>query len=184
MELDDKKLMTWAKRQHDIAAANGWHGAMASNAHMLALIVTEVAEIIEADRKECRYDASVFEKYKAQMGDDYGFVCFYDAEVKHTIDEEFADVCLRLLDLAWDCHHEEMRWFDDNISIPTYCRTTTEKAWHLIDKELGWGVFQIARCIAFMYLWAEQEHIDLDFHIENKLRYNAIMSKEKKIKRY
>ena len=147
---------------------------------MLALITTEVAEAIEADRKDLRFDKAYSDEFpKTQCDSDYGFICWYDACCKNTMEEEFADIMLRILDMAWDIRREENRWPESEIkSLPTYCRTFTRTAWHFVKAVLDWGVYDISNSIAFVYFWAEKMDIDLDFHVKAKLRYNRLMLTE------
>lgn len=49
--MDVEKLNRWAKEIHDNATAHGWHEEKHSPEHYLGLIMTEVAEAVEADRK-------------------------------------------------------------------------------------------------------------------------------------
>lgn len=55
--MNTDKLSRLAKEIHDNATANGWHEEKRSPEHYLGLIMTEVAEAVEADRKNryCGY---------------------------------------------------------------------------------------------------------------------------------
>ena len=49
---------------YSIAKANGWHEEEHSDEHHLMLIITEVAEAVQADRKGKHADAHKFKEWK------------------------------------------------------------------------------------------------------------------------
>lgn len=162
--IDTKKLNKWAKEIHDNATTHGWHEEKHSPEHWLSLIMCEVAEAIEADRKGRK-----FIRCCCVPDDEQYFVGWYNEWVKGTTDEEFADIVIRLLDMAVEC----------NCSIQYYeCYEFNEKkifsdqAWFFVTHILGSTVYGISAAISFMYSWAEFLGIDLDQHIEWKMEYN------------
>jgi len=52
-KIDTEKLTKWAKEIYDNAVAYGWHEEKHSPEHYLGLIMTEVAEAVEAALKYC-----------------------------------------------------------------------------------------------------------------------------------
>lgn len=65
MKPTKEQLQSWARRIHANATAHGWHEEKKLGYHWLAMIMTEVAEAIEADRKGRRFSAEAKEKYLA-----------------------------------------------------------------------------------------------------------------------
>lgn len=53
------------------AKANGWHEQEYSDEHYLMLIITEVAEAVQADRNNRHADVAKFKEYQTY----YGFFC-------------------------------------------------------------------------------------------------------------
>lgn len=163
------KLNQWAKEIHDNATAHGWHEEKHSPEHFLSLIMCEVAEAIEADRKDRRVNVDA---YLSQF---VGNNTWYQKFVKGTVEEEFADIVIRLLDMAYELYGDNFQWetcttcqYDDIIK----CYSFTKNAWFLIAYILESGMRYICTSIEYVYCWAEILSIDLDQHIEWKMQYN------------
>ena len=173
--IDSKKLKDWSKKIYDIAAAHGWHDEEKSDELWMSLIMSEVAELVEADRKGRNVSPTVESEYdKEQLKDDTGFFFFYDAEVKGTMQEEFADIIIRLLDYAY------MKW-DDCIEYPyehVFRRregwTIPEHAWHFCKEVLNTGHMNIVDSIFYIMDWADDANINLEKHVDWKIRYNSL----------
>jgi len=68
-------------------------------AQKIALIHSEVSEALEADRKGKYADRKTFENFlKSNKGN--GFQTIFDARIKNTVEDEFADIIIRTLDLC------------------------------------------------------------------------------------
>lgn len=52
---------------YSIAKANGWHEEEHSDSHWLMLIITEIAEAVQADRKDKHADAASFNEYQTYL---------------------------------------------------------------------------------------------------------------------
>ena len=180
MELEENKFSKWAKEIFDNATAHGWHEEQHSPEHYLGLIMTEVAEAVEADRKGKRVDD---EAYKSQF---VGHNTWYQNFVKGTIEEEFADIVIRLLDMAYSLYGESMSWetWPGVIPCPRKYYSFVVNAWNLVSLSLDKDPCDICSSIDYVYKWAEILDIDLDQHIEWKMRYNTLRSYKHGGKRY
>ena len=161
------KLNQWAKEIHENATAHGWHEEKHSPEHWLSLVMCEVAEAIEADRKGKYYKATGPEP--SSKDSKHYFQYWYENNVKGTVEEEFADIVIRLLDMAEEANccildFEDFSYNEKN--------TFPEQAWIFVTHILGMSVFDISAAISFMYSWAEQLGFDLDPYIEWKMEYN------------
>lgn len=164
----------FSKKAHKIAVNHGFWDVRVSNEHCLMLTCTEISEIIEADRKNRHAKKDYFEHYlKANGGEAYE--SFFEEYIKDTIEDEFADTFIRLCDLAG-----ELKIDFDKMNPCRYHRaferfTMTENAFGLI-KGLSKGRIDIHKRVQFgldyITSWAEQQKIDLDFHVRAKMRYN------------
>lgn len=172
--LDIEKINRWAKEIHDNATAHGWHEEKHSPEHYLALVMCEVAEAIEADRQNNRCMKKEVLKYMP-------FDRFYFDWVKGSVEEEFADIVIRLLDISEEAH---CRILDFECFSYNEKNTFPEQAWIFVTHILGTSVFDISAAISFMYSWAEQLGIDLDQHIEWKMQYNKTRPYKHGGKRY
>lgn len=145
-------------RAYATACMHGWHDEEHSDEHWLMMIITEVAEAVQADRK---------------------------GEATHC-DEELADVIIRCLDLAGlrdiyiDAenikHFERFGYgrmpdwmknnFDSSFTEFSYliCRELSDLCESLKDK--------LCSVIENIYLYCKHRGIDIEYFIEQKMRYN------------
>ena len=73
MKASKEQLQSWARRIHANATAHGWHEEEKPGYHWLGMVMTEVAEAIEADRKGRRFSEEAKEKYLAVTTDSEGY---------------------------------------------------------------------------------------------------------------
>ncbi len=167
-KIDTEKLTKWSKEIYHNAVAHGWHEEKHSSEHYLGLIMTEVAEAIEADRK-CRRVPD--DAYKSLF---VGHITWYQNFVKGTIEEEMADIVIRLLDMAYAIHGEKMVFIGCQYdSLYAKNKSFVENAWCFTKEVLNYGTMNISYSIIYIYDWAEHINIDLDQHIIWKMRYNT-----------
>ena len=169
--LDPERLAKLQQRIWDVATAHGWHEKPISTAQYCGLIMTEMAEAIEADRNGRR-----FKMTSAPPEHQQWFQGWYQEWVKGTIEEEFADVVIRVLDMAQEVHGEKMRWLGYYPFGQVYIESKSfiENAWYFIREVLNWGTMNISDCVSFMFDWAQDLGIDLWQHIEWKMKYNEL----------
>jgi NTP pyrophosphatase (non-canonical NTP hydrolase) len=171
--MDAEKLTKWSKEIYDNAVAHGWHEEKHSPEHLLALVMCEVAEAVEADR-ENRYCGYVNLELLDHISD---FDSWYRGVVKGTVEEEFADIVIRLLDMGAELY--EIEWANYDVLIRTFGgvyfkrdASFVENAWIFVRHQLGAVPYNVLKSIQFIYMWAEHLGIDLDQHIEWKMQYN------------
>lgn len=89
-------------RAYKTACEHGFHDKELSNEHHLCLIVGELMEAVEADRKGKRADRESFKSsYEdEEPHDDANFKYCFEKYIKDTISDELSDAVIRLLDLA------------------------------------------------------------------------------------
>lgn len=87
---------------YQCAVAHGWHEENLSDEHFLCLVISELMEAVEADRKGKHADRKSFiEHYEdEEPHDGENFMYSFTRFIKGTVEEELADACIRLLDLA------------------------------------------------------------------------------------
>ena len=154
--LDPEKLNRWMKSIFDNATVHGWHDKPISPEHYCGLIMTEMAEAVEADRNGRRADMESFNERMSNLdGSDECFKEMYKRYIKGSIEEEFADVVIRALDMAQEVHGDKMRWFGYYPYGQVYHENDSfiENAWYFIREVLNWGTMNISDCISFMYDW-------------------------------
>ncbi len=100
METDLNKLRD---RAYSIAKAHGFHEKEQSDETYLMLIITEIAEAVNADRKGKHADIETFEDWIACdhiSAHSNSYINVFNKTIKGSVEEELADVAILLLDLA------------------------------------------------------------------------------------
>ena len=172
------------------AVTHGFHDEELSNEHCLCLIVGELMEAVEADRKgrlgkkcKSRFDID-YNRYPALVEEEKRFKSSFEKNVKDSLPDELADAAIRLLDLAGlrnisiDDFSDEMIYeatescndetFTESIyaisTIPIRCEYEYDS---LLENQLN------SMLLAIFGL-AKHLNIDLIWHINQKMRYNEL----------
>ena len=93
-------------RAYQTACDHGFHDEELSNEHCLCLVISELMEAVEADRKgrsgkkcKSRFEMD-YNRYPALVEEEKRFKCSFEKNVKDSLPDELADAVIRLLDLA------------------------------------------------------------------------------------
>jgi NTP pyrophosphatase (non-canonical NTP hydrolase) len=180
--LDNEKLQKLAKEIYEIAVAHGWHEDTKPNGLWMALVVSEVAEAIEADRKHISVNGNIEGFHKLiEVGHDFKTV--YRDYLKGSVAEELADIVIRLLDyinMRWGDKYEW--WYNPHsFRIPDEFPVA---AWKLVKVHLNEGSMNVRDSIQYVIEWADKLNIDLEEHIKWKMRYNSLRSYKHGGKKY
>lgn len=180
--IDNEKLKEWAKQIYENACAHGWHEESKPDRLWMCLVMSEVAEAVEADRKHISVNGNIagFEKL---TGVGHDFKTVYKDYVKGSVAEELADVVIRLLDYAY------MRWGDKfpwNVEYGNVIPSDNfaVNAFTFVKDVLNYGSMNIMESICYVIEWADQLEIDLVWHIEHKMKYNELRSYKHGGKKY
>lgn len=166
-------------KAYQCAVAHGWHEENLSDEHFLCLVISELMEAVEADRNGNHADTDAFNKY-------YNCVNFkenFERQFKGTVEEELADACIRLLDLAGlrsvdlgeidfdelKCSEGFFDWtFTESIFFLVCNLTNTDFIEsHSLDSYLRVALMEI---IGFCV----KKDIDIFWYIEQKMKYNEL----------
>lgn len=169
----------YKEEAYRIAKEHGFHEQEHSDDHLKCLIISELMEAVEADRKGLRADQGAVKFLKA-----YGrlFEKNFLLYVKDTVEDELADACIRICDLAGlrnidldfggqqTVEIEPTKLFTENIL--TICRFIA-----------GGGTaddlyIRLNYSLSMICTLAAQEGIDLRTHIELKMAYNRTRPKK------
>lgn len=95
-------LNTLRNRAYQNACDHGFHDRELSDNHCFMLVITELSEAVEADRKGRRADKAEFESVVSSNSDHMSeaFVDAFERLVKDTVEDELADTVIRMLDMA------------------------------------------------------------------------------------
>lgn len=177
-------------RAYKTACDHGFHDEELSNEHCLCLVISELMEAVEADRKgrlgkkcKSRFDID-YNRYPALVEEEKRFKSSFEKNVKDSLPDELADAAIRLLDLAGlrnisiDDFSDEMIYeatescndetFTESIyaisTIPIRCEYEYDS---LLENQLN------SMLLAIFGL-AKHLNIDLIWHINQKMRYNEL----------
>lgn len=191
--ISKEKVQELIKRAYSIAATHGFHEVDRSNAHWLMLVVSEIGEMVEADRKNRRADVGMFKELeKVRIGSDEEYAsyvnkCFVE-HVKDTLEDELADVVIRICDFLGTRHIKPLilektstsddwanLWGMDSINEQCYGLT---KIITRIDEDTS--ADDISRLLGASLTWcfdfADFHKFDLLWHVEQKMQYNETRS--------
>lgn len=161
----------FAYKAHKNAQEKGFWKERLSNEHCLMLVVTEIAECVEADRKGKKANRLFYSMdLPIVFGD-------YELHIKGSVEDEMADIAIRLADLAGalGLDFDKMKPCNYHRAFDKF--TFTENAFAL-TKGLSRDKIGIERRILFgldyIFNWASSMGIDLWFFIEHKMRYNSL----------
>lgn len=168
-------------RAYQNAVNHGFHEQNYRDYHYMMLIVTEISEAVNADRKGKYANRTMFEKNfdTPQTNPESHWRFCYEVFIKDTVEDEFADAAIRIFDYVG--------LKDSHINDSLF----TEEAYSELCKSLeGHSLTEILFCVILSfgkedtcdvrsilyYLFAVSYHlgIDLLWHIEQKMKYNEM----------
>ena len=178
-----------AQQIHANAKAKGFWDEPRNTGEIFMLIVSELAEALEAHRKGKRADMVRFQA-EYTGANDQGMIAFLQ-RVKDSVEDEIADVVIRILDFcAVQKIDASMEQFDDldcerdtenigerliSITGSVYYASVSARALDLRENEDDRDslILEIHEALAKLFGFAEKEGFDLIQHIELKMQYNA-----------
>jgi len=177
MIMENINLNELRDRAYKTACEHGFHDKELSNEHLLCLVISELMEAVEADRKGKRADRESFKSsYEdEEPHDDVNFKYCFEKYIKDTISDELSDAVIRLLDLAG------LRNFNLNrfspVDVVSREKTFTENIYaivkEIIDRKYSLEE-QVNYVITQVFALANILGVDLLWHINQKMRYNEL----------
>ena len=155
---------------HQQAEAKGFWKDPHHEDHYLMLVVTELAEAVEADRKGkwAKLDHDTIDTLERIGGAPYAQM--FLREIKDTVEDEIADACIRLLDLIGSKATE-----DEEMGViyvcPSYYKKTLTHMLFRVCKTIG-GDNPLNYPLSLLKAVSERYEFNLMKHIELKLKYN------------
>lgn len=171
-----EQLEQFAKEIHQNAVAKGFWDEERPIEHYLMLVVCEVAEAVEADRQGRRAVELMEPSY--YLSDDQNGDLLFRKEFKGTVEEELADVAIRLLDI-----NEKLELGGYKLLVTTPLRrvhwekpTFTTRAFTLcefITTQEKYVNERVHFSLEYVFRWAKEVGVELLKAIEIKMAYNA-----------
>lgn len=166
-------------KAYQCAVSHGWHDEDLSDEHFLCLVISELMEAVEADRKGCHADIEAFNKYY----DCIDFEENFERQIKDTVEDELADACVRLLDLAGLRKADLGETNEDELKCSEgfFDWTFTESIFSIVCDITDLDFFDkypfdayLRASIRLIMGFAVKRNIDIFWHIEQKMRYNEL----------
>ena len=171
------------------AVTHGFHDEELSNEHCLCLVISELMEAVEADRKgrfakvPVDKKGTIFDERTFHYQNKY-FAENFEAYIKDCVEDELADAVIRLLDLAGlrnisiDDFPEEAIY---GASESCVGETFTESIYAISTLPIRYFYeynysfeSQIGHMLLSIFGLAKHMNIDLIWHVEQKMRYNEL----------
>lgn len=172
------------------ACEHGFHDKELRNEHYLMLVITELSEAIEADRKGKYFKERIkferdFNLYSALVEENVRYKNAFEKHIKDTVGDELADAVIRLFDLAGLRNISleiATKEIDDCINDMAEARkdeTLTESIYAISTLPVRYdGLYDFHTTINDMVLsifgLAKHLEIDLLWHINQKMKYNEL----------
>lgn len=184
--MDNVNLNALRDKAYKNACDHGFHDRKLSNEHLLMLVITELSEAVEADRRwnYCRNNISSTERYSLFPTEESKFRIEFRSFIKDTVEDEIADAVIRLLDIAGlrgidlpdiDLDSDSIEDMSESCSGETF----TESIYDIsVIPEREKGLYDFGSILLSMiksiFGLAKHMGIDLIWHIEQKMKYNAL----------
>lgn len=167
----------------ETAKAHGWHDEELPDETYLMLIITEIAEAVQADRKEKRANVNAYMEYVAAwapytMDGNHGNA--FELYVKGSVEEELADVVIRCLDMAGKTGCD-LSLADELLSgemgdVTEDFPSVMYRLCSILSGEEDTIRFKLNYAIAFTIGYCRQNDIDIEWFIRRKMEYNKMRS--------
>lgn len=157
------------------AIKHGWHEQNLSSEHCLCLVISELMEAVEADRKGKHALKIQFEDYMGAMKrSDEEFFYAFKHTIKDSVEDELSDAFIRLLDLA-GLKNIDLNDYDyiDSDTDDYSEMSFTESMYHIIRYVMDYDIpITLNEILAF----CKDRDINILWYIEQKMRYNELRS--------
>lgn len=180
-----KDLNKLSKQIYEANKAKGFHEEKHSPEHMLCLVISELMEAVEADRKDIHADLESFEQFMSGVKDkhyDKMYSECFKQLIKDSVSDELADAVIRLLDTAGaldlvlhpyskdSCDYEDLK---EEFEHGLFTENTLIIIRRMLNSPLSFGLV-ISYTVFYIGILCEVMSIDLWKHVELKLKYNSL----------
>lgn len=179
-----KRIDEFIGRAYETAKKHGFHDERTSVEHQLMLVISEIAEAVEADRKNLHANLDGFDTCTG-----LAYTYRFNGYVKDTVEDEIADVCIRIFDMCGCFGIKPYRSMEEILTLRDDWRQEfgkmrfSEQAYALVQLLTSWqptdvnqvdGVLShvFGAALFFIHYWSLEMGIDLARHIELKMEYN------------
>lgn len=171
------------------AVEHGWHDEDLSTEHFLCLVISELMEAVQAERKGKRSDVAKFNEWQGNnipFSEETRVRRFqedFEAYIKDSVEDELSDVCIRIFDLAGLLGvsflgvkfplkiRDEIYKYKSQKTFTEWCYDLTRfignyNSWHITTLDFFVNILQE------VFIMSKIKGFDLLLHIEQKMKYN------------
>lgn len=161
-------LQKLSQEAFETAKAHDWHDMERPDETHLMLIITEIAEAVQADRKGLRADRERYD-YAVDRGMYNDMEECFERYIKNSVEDELADIVIRLLDFCGMKGYS----FDHRLALPEeyfmcdFIDFTWYLCWNILCRKVEIVVWSVI-------YYCNVHGIDILWHIERKMEYNKM----------
>lgn len=174
---------------YGIAKVHGFHDCYHSSAHYMMLVLSEIGEMVEADRKNRRarvHDFQYITSLTTVKPDAVNH--YFEKMIKDTMEDEMADVVIRLCDFCGSLDivpymadtmvdmSKEFNEFWGDKSVCEQCFFLSAMIVDIQSASYDADDTEMRKCLgstlSFIFEMANYHGIDLLWHVERKMEYD------------
>lgn len=174
--MDLKKL---SQKAFETAKAHGWHDEEIPDETYLMLIITEIAEAVQADRNNRHTNIDLFKALLETNAKDAAvFKYEFETHIKNNVEDELSDIIIRCLDLAalrnCDLSLAKAVTDDNMLTVNDELPKFAFRMCWMLTYEADTLCSRLNCCIAGVIAYCKLKDIDIDFFVDIKMRYNRL----------
>lgn len=163
-------------KAYQCAIVHGWHEENLSDEHCLCLVISELMEAVEADRKGDYAGIEMKDLFENDLATGEDFKDLFESHLKGTVEEELADACIRLLDLA-GLRNIDLDSFDYEISYTEdYSELSFTESIFRICIYITDSLYkdELPILLNEIFAFCKDRGVDIFWHIDQKMKYNEL----------
>lgn len=177
-----ERISDLVSNSYRVARQHGFHDDYHSPAHYMMLVLSEIGEMVEADRKNRHADVAYYTT-SSGMG-----LASFESLIKDTFEDEMADVVIRLCDFCGSLNvlpqmndvmvdmSDEFKDYWGEKSVCEQCFALSSmvvdierSSYDADDSEMR---KRLGSTLSFIFEMANYHGIDLLWHVDRKMEYN------------
>lgn len=164
------------------AVEHGWHDEDLSDEHFLCLVISELMEAVQAERKGKHAKVAMFKEWQGNslpLTEETSIRRFmedFEVFIKGTVEEELADACIRLLDLAGLRGYDLDNFDYEGSNTEDYSEMNFTESMYRICVYVTDGFYNeyYDTLLNEIFAFCKDRSIDIFWFINQKMKYNEL----------